>query len=72
MCTYCSNMILQDPGDGHRMFRILFGYDGQIADLEPVVGGEIFQGVLVVLGHFVGCQSRRHDGSCTDGDNREK
>jgi hypothetical protein len=37
--TYCSNVVLQNSGDGHSMFRILFGYDGQVADLEPVIRG---------------------------------
>lgn len=45
------------------MFRVLLCYDRQIADLEPVIRSEIFQGILVILGHFVGGQSRRHNGN---------
>ena len=63
MCTYCSNVILQHPRDGHCMFRVLLCYDRQIADLEPVICSEIFQGILVILGHFVGSQPRRHNGN---------
>lgn len=43
------------------MFSILFGYDGQVADLEPVVRGEILQGVLVILGDLIRGKPRRHD-----------
>lgn len=45
------------------MFRVLLCYDRQIADLEPVIRSEIFQGILVILGHFVGGQPRRHNGN---------
>ena len=45
------------------MFRVLLCYDRQIADLEPVICSEIFQGILVILGHFVGSQARRHNGN---------
>lgn len=38
VATYCSDMILQHATDCHGMFGVLFGDDGQIADLEPVVG----------------------------------
>lgn len=43
------------------MFRILLGDDGQVADLKSVVGSEVFQVVLVVLGDLIGYQPR-HDG----------
>lgn len=56
--TYCSNVILQDPRYGHRMLRILLGDDGQVADLKSIVGGEVFQVVLVVFGDLLGYQSR--------------
>ena len=47
--TYRSNMVLQYPRNGHGMLGVLLGNDGQIADLESIVGGEVFEGVLVVL-----------------------
>jgi hypothetical protein len=40
------------------MFRVLLGYDGQVADLKSVVRGEVLQGVLVVLGDLVRGESR--------------
>lgn len=39
------------------MLGVLLGNDGEVADLKPVVGSEIFQGVLVVLGDLVGYQT---------------
>lgn len=55
------------------MFRVLLCYDRQIADLEPVIRSEIFQGILVILGHFVGGQSRRHNGNADrDGEDEMK
>lgn len=44
------------------MFGVLLGDDSQVADLKPVVGGEILQGVLVVLGDFVRDQARHDEG----------
>lgn len=35
------------------MFGVLLGDDGQVADLKSVIGGEILQGVLVVLGDLI-------------------
>lgn len=35
--TYCSNVILQDAGDGHCMFCVFLCDNGQIADLKPVI-----------------------------------
>lgn len=46
-------MVLQHPGDGHRMLRVFLGYDCQVADLEFVVRSEILEGVLVVLGNLI-------------------
>jgi len=39
------------------MLRVLLGYDGQVADLKSVIGGEVLQGVFVVLGDLVGDES---------------
>lgn len=43
------------------MFGILFGDDGQIADLEPVVSCEVLEGAFVVLRDLVRNKSRHDD-----------
>lgn len=39
------------------MLGVLLGNDSKVADLKPVVGSEIFQGILVVLGDLVRYQT---------------
>jgi hypothetical protein len=46
------------------MLGVLLGDDGQIADLESVIAGEILQGTLVVLGDLVGDESGHGDEVC--------
>jgi hypothetical protein len=43
------------------MLGVLLGNDGQVANLESVIAGEILQGTLVVLGDLVGDESGHGD-----------
>lgn len=43
------------------MLGVLLGDNGQVADLESVIAGEILQGTLVILGDLVGDESGHGD-----------
>lgn len=60
--TYSSDVILQYHGDGFCMFCVLLGDDSQIADLETVVGSQVFQGVFVIFGDFISNGVRHRGG----------
>lgn len=46
--SYRLDVILQSLRNGLRILRVLFGNDGQIADLVPIIDLEIFEGICKI------------------------